>query len=136
MIYIPMAWVKEVGNQVARGVNYGVSNFNAPNYLYYWVIPFVLTTLIVAMLSYWALSKVKTMQECNDEVDEEGNTTKKCKDFKFPLWLKIIIGVVITSIAAGTVSSVVYKMAVYAHNPKMAAGIETMGYVRNAWNTD
>lgn len=131
-----MAWATAVGDQVARGVNYGVSNFNAPNYLYWWILPFVITMLIVGALAFWGLSKVDTLQKCGEdvkEVDEEGNK-KECEEVEFPLWLKIVIGCVISVVIAGAVAAGVYKMAVYAKNPKMAAGIETVGYVRNAWS--
>lgn len=131
-----MGFVSEVGDQVARGVNYGVSNFNAPSYLYWWVLPFVVTAIIVGILVTWALSKTNDIVDCKNRVDEEGDRGRVCETRKFPTWLKVVIGLVVTSIAAGTVAAATYKIGVYAYNPKMAAGIETTRYVRSAWNAD
>lgn len=129
-----MGWVTEVGNQVARGVNYGVSSFNAPNYFNWWILPFVITSVLVGILCVWGFWNMNTVRKCDKIDPNRPEKEPACRDVPFQWWVRILLIILITSISASIVAAGVYKMAVYAHNPKMAAGIETTRYIRNAWN--
>ena len=119
---------------MARGVNYGVSNFNAPNYFYWWILPFVITAVLVGILCLWGFWNMNTVRKCDKIDPNRPEREPECKDVPFHWWVRILLIILISSIGASIVAAGVYKMAVYAHNPKMAAGIETTRYIRNALN--
>ena len=129
-----MGWVTDVGNQVSRGFNYGVKNFNAPNYVYWWVIPFFITMLISVMITIFILrSMSKSIKNTCLSLVEEEKEDKSCKDAGVPLWVQTLVLLIFPVFVSFLVSAGIYKVGVYINNPKMAAGIMTTGYVVDAF---
>ena len=131
-----MSFVNDIGDQVARGATYVDKNLNAPNYVHWWVIPFVVTLVVSAIITFFILRSMSSSikNACLVFVDEEDKKdSKKCQSAGVSLWVYIIAMIVAPVFFALIVAAGSYQIGVYTHNPKMAAGIMTTQYVVNAF---
>ena len=112
-------------SKVEQGVSKGISNFNAPNYIYWSIIPWFVTFLFASLITILAVWNVKTTKVCDKQ-------DKNCSDVKFHLWQKILLVLFIATFTASIVAAIVYRTALYVYNPKMAAGIAVAGYAQDA----
>jgi hypothetical protein len=131
-----MSWAKDIGNQVSRAAKYGVDSFNAPNYIHWWVIPFVVSMFISLVITIYILhhisKSIKTT--CLRLVDEEDNRDETCESTGLPFFVKLIVMLVAPILVSLIVSAGIYKIGVYTYNPKMAAGIATTGYIVDSFD--
>lgn len=120
--------VKEIGNQVSRGVIYSSQNIKAPNAIYWGIIPGGITILIIYIIIAIIQPKVtgtSTIKVCN------GNN-RSCRDKKYSNQWKLLLIIFIPIIIGLIVGSSIYKLGIYVLNPKIGLGIETTRLIRGA----
>lgn len=124
-------FVKEIGNQVSRGVQ-GVSNsMNPPNYLYWSVIPFIIAFFVSSLLiGPFIYSYFTTVTHC----ESDGTRSKNCKEVKVSGYVRILIILIVAIIISSVVSAASYQTGLYIKNPKLAMGIETTRVVKNVFS--
>jgi hypothetical protein len=133
-----MSLVTDFGDQMARGATYVEKNFVAPDYVTWWVIPFVVTLLISAIITFFILRSMSSSVQnaclvfVGEEDIEDIKDSKKCKSAGFSWWVYLIAVIVAPVILGLIVAAGSYKIGVYTHNPKVAAGIMTTEYVTEA----
>lgn len=101
--------------------------FNAPSYLTWFVIPFVVASVLIGFLFYLLFRKwtvVTVCQEKSIEEEEEIVVENVCEEKEFKAYVRVLIGVIATLIISSSVAFGVYKTAVYVKNPNVAMGIE------------
>ena len=133
-----MGFIKEIGDQVSRGVR-GVSNsMNAPDYYKWQVLPFIITFFTMILLAgpptYIGLREVNNCKE--KSVLEENNsvrTYEHCELVSVHPLLRLLIILVISLVVAGLVAMGTFRIGIYVKNPKLAMGIETTRIVKNVF---
>ena len=132
-----MSWVKNAGKEISKGVRAGVNSLRAPNYIYWWVIPFIIALIISVLITIYILRSMSSSikKTCSNFVNEEDENKKiNCETVGVPLWVTVVSILVVPTIIAFSVAAGVYKVGLYTHNPKMAAGIITTNYVVDAFD--
>jgi amino acid transporter len=132
-----MSWVTDAGKEISKGVQAGVNSLRAPDYIYWWVVPFMVALVISVLITIFILRGVSgsLKQTCLNFVKEEDEgKTDNCDSVGLPLWVSVVSIIVAPTIIALSVAAGVYKVGVYTHNPKMAAGIMTTSYVADAFD--
>ena len=131
-----MSWATDIGNQVSRAANYGMDSLNAPNYIHWWVIPFVVSMFISLVITIYILRSIsKSIKTtCLRLVDEEDNKDETCESVGLPFFVQLIVVFVAPIFVSFIVSTGIYKVGLYTYNPKMAAGIVTTGYIVDSFD--
>jgi hypothetical protein len=129
-----MGFVKEVGDQISKGAR-GVSNsMIAPSYLYWWVIPFIVSFILIGMLiGPLILRKFTSVQVCKKEIINSVEQNN-CKKTKINIFIRLIVILVTLTIISLIISSLTYKIGIYVKNPKLAMGIETTKIFANIFD--
>ena len=125
-------FVKEVGNQVSRGVKAVTNSMNAPDYTTWMLIPFFVTFMVFSIFVSPLLMRIKETTLC--DIDPETEEKKNCRKVKINTVLKVFLIIIFTLIVSFIIASIIYRVGVYIKNPKLAMGIETTRMINNAFN--
>lgn len=118
-------FVNSVGNQVSRGVTYVSNNINAPNYITWSIIPGFIGFIFVALIASVITYNIKTYRQCD-------KNKKNCEEKELSNLGRILIVIFVSIFSGLIISQMTYKLGVYIKNPKIAMGIETTRYVKDA----
>lgn len=125
-------FVREVGNQVSRGFTAASNSMNAPNYVSWMVIPFIVTFMVFSIFVSPLLMRIKETNVC--DVDPETEEKKNCRKVKVNPVLKVFLIIIFTMIVSYIVASLMYRVGVYIKNPKLAMGIETTRAIKGIFD--
>lgn len=120
-----------------------VKGFRAPSYGTWFIIPLVVTFVIMAYVGYLIFRNWDTVTVCKPvNVDEEEEKTDDkdvdqngCREVEFKLVWRFLIVAVVASIVASMVAASVYQMAMYVKNPGAAMAIEGTRYLTNIFKS-
>ena len=152
--------VKAIGSEVGKGTKAVVGSINAPNYLYSFVLPFIIISIVGYIFgwSYYSKGKAITLFEsdakCREEVETDckknykgytesvrnqrkqciSNGLTECPKVKKEVSKEtsLIIFIVTPLLISLILSSIIYKIVFYVKNPKAAALITATQYTREA----
>ena len=64
-------FVREVGNQVSRGFTAASNSMNAPNYVAWMVVPFIVTFMVFSIFVSPLLMRIKETNVCDVDPETE-----------------------------------------------------------------
>ena len=125
-------FVREVGNQVSRGFTAASNSMNAPNYVSWMVIPFIVTFMVFSIFVSPLLMRIKETTVC--DIDPETEEKKNCRKVKVNTVLKVFLIIIFTMIVSYIVASFIFQVGIYIKNPKLAMGIETTRAIKGLFD--
>lgn len=125
-------FVREVGNQVSRGFTAASNSMNAPNYVAWMVLPFIVTFMVFSIFVSPLLMRIKETNVC--DIDPETEEKKNCRKVKVNPVLKVFLIIIFTFIVSYIVASFFFQIGIYIKNPKLAMGIETTRMIKNVFD--
>jgi hypothetical protein len=125
-------WVDSLGNQIGRGATYISENLSAPNIVFYAIYPAIFFYLVMLLLLIYIRIPI-TGEHDSYVCVKYNNQPEKCSTTKVTNRYNILYYILVPIMFAIVMSAIIYKTALYVHNPKFAATVVGAHAIRNVF---